>query len=330
MNYRKTEAKEAAKEQFHGVWAAITTPFTPDLQIDEAGLRSNMRRLASMNIKGVFCTGVIAEFWALTKEERKRSVEIVVEEAHARNMKVIAHTAHHSAHETVELTRHAEDVGADFSILINPYYPTQTDEQTVYNWFEFVASRVNIGIWMFDVEYSGVNLSPELTARIASIPNICGIKLPRPMDHYDRVQKLVGDKIVITDPREENFLKNIKQYGQQVFQSSPVPYLYQTPGSTPMCDYAELGLAGKLAAAEKIAAPMEPLREAFAKWYRGKFVSKKVLPIAYVKAWSEMLGMAGGPVRPGLPQITAQEREELRQDLENTGLLNLSPVRKAA
>ena len=36
MNYRKSEAKEAAKAQFRGVWAAITTPFTPDDRLDEA------------------------------------------------------------------------------------------------------------------------------------------------------------------------------------------------------------------------------------------------------------------------------------------------------
>ena len=83
-----------------------------------------------------------------------------------RGVKVIAHTAHHSAHETVELTQHAEEVGADFAILMNPYYPPMS-EQTIYEWFQFVASRVNIGIWMFDADYAGYGLSPELIARIA-------------------------------------------------------------------------------------------------------------------------------------------------------------------
>ena len=35
MNYKRSEAKEAAKAQFRGVWAAITTPFTPDDRLDE-------------------------------------------------------------------------------------------------------------------------------------------------------------------------------------------------------------------------------------------------------------------------------------------------------
>lgn len=329
MNYRKSEAKDAAKAQFRGVWAAITTPFTPDLEVDEAGLRSNMKRMADLHIQGVFCTGVMGEFWALLKEERKRVVEIVVEEAQRLGLKVIAHTSHHSAHETIELTRHAEEVGADFSILMNPYYPPQS-EQTIYEWFEYVASRVNIGIWMFDTEFSGVSLSPELTARIARIENVCGIKIPRPLEHYEKVQRLVGDRIVMSENTEGLWLKMMRDYGQRVFQSSAAPYLLQTSGSTPMHDYTELGLAGRFAEAEKIAVPLQPLREVSIKWIRKKWVKEKLIPISYIKAWSELLGMAAGPVRPGLPQITSEERAELRRDVESTGLLNLRRTAQAA
>ncbi len=330
MNYRKSEAKEAARAQFRGVWAAIPTPFTPDFQVDEAGLRANMRHLTrNLRIEGVFCTGVMGEFWSLAKEERKRIVEIVVEEARRGGCKVIAHTAHHSAHETVELTRHARDVGADFVILMNQYYPPAS-EQTMYEWFRFVADRVDIGLWMFDAEYSGWGMSPELTARIADIPNVCGIKIPRPLDHYAKVQKLVGGKIVMSEPTEGQWLTMMRDYGQKVFQSSPAPYLMQTASWLPMREYTELGLSGRFEEAEKIAKPMQPLREVAAKWLRANWVQRKLIPIAFIKAWCEMMGMAGGPVRPGLPQITDKERQELRSDLERTGILARVPAAKAA
>ncbi len=330
MNYRKSEAKEAARAQFRGVWAAIPTPFTPDLQVDEAGLRANMRHLTkNLRIEGVFCTGVMGEFWSLTKEERKHIVEVVVEEAKRGGCKVIAHTAHHSAHETVELTRHAQDAGADFVILMNQYYPPAT-EQTMYEWFKFVADRVDIGLWMFDAEYSGWGMSPELTARIADIPNVCGIKIPRPLEHYAKVQKLVGGRIVMSEPTEGQWLTMMRDYGQKVFQSSPAPYLMQTASWLPMHDYTELGLSGRFDDAEKIAKPMQPLREVAAKWLRANWVQRKLVPIAFIKAWCELMGMAGGPVRPGLPQITGKERQELRADLERTGLLARVPAAKAA
>ena len=320
MNYRRSEAKEAAKAQFRGVWAAITTPFTPDDRLDEAGLRRNMRHYTDgLHVDGVFCTGTMGEFWALTKEERKRAVEIVVEEARDK-CKVIAHTGHHSPNETVDLTRHAQEVGADFAIVINPYYPWGA-EDTLYQWFEAVASRVNIGIWMFDTPFSGVEFSPELTERISRIENVCGIKCSRPLAHYEKARKLRGDRIVFSHPSETEFLKLIHNHGMRVHMSSAAPYLMQVPGYTPMRDYAELALAGKYKEATVVRDGIQPLRDINEKWMREPWLKHKIIPIHYLKAMSELLGMAGGHARAPLPQVTAEERLVMRAELEAAGLL---------
>ena len=333
MSYQKSEAKAASQAQFRGLWAALTTPFTPDYQLDEAGLRHNMRHLTKgLHIDGVFCDGVNGEFWSLTKEERKSIVEIVVDEAKKGGCKVIAHTGHHAAHETVELTRHAHEVGANFAIVMNPYFPPAS-EDTIYEWFKFVASRVEIGIWMWDALYSSYNFSPELTARIAEIENVCGIKVSRnvnPLDHYSKVQKLCGNKIVMSEPTESLWLTMMRDYGQKVLNSVPAPYLFQTPSWLPMREYTELGLQGRFEEAAAVSQTLQPLRDIQTRWLRSKWVEEKTLPIAYIKAWSEMLGMAGGPVRPGLPQITEGERQKLRKDLEQTGLLARAPIANAA
>ena len=52
---------------------------------------------------------------------------------------VIAHTGHHSAEETIELTRHAQQAGADFVVVINPYYPAA--DEGLYAWFARVCAR---------------------------------------------------------------------------------------------------------------------------------------------------------------------------------------------
>jgi 4-hydroxy-tetrahydrodipicolinate synthase len=320
MKYRKCEAKDASFEQFRGVWAAIATPFTADDQIDEAGLRHNMRHMTeTLAIDGIFCTGTMGEFWALTKEERKRVVEIVVEEARGK-CKVIAHTGHHSPNETIDLTRHAQDVGADFAIVINPYYPAAS-EDAIYAWFEVVAKRVDIGIWMFDTAYAcGVHLSPQLTARIADIENICGIKIGRPIDHYVAVKKLCGDRIVVSHPSESDCLRLMREHGQRVHMSSAAPFLMQTAGSTPMRDYVELALAGKFEEAERVSRALQPIRDVHEKWLREPWLRHKVIPIAQLKAWSDYLGLAGGRVRAPLLDLTAQQREELHRDLDRVGL----------
>ena len=320
MNYRKSEAKEAARAQFRGVWAAITTPFTPDDQLDEAGLRRNMRHFTDgLGVDGIFCAGTMGEFWALTKEERKRVVEIVVEEARGK-CKVIAHTGHHSPNETIDLTRHAQDVGADFAIVINPYYPA-ADEAGIYEWFKCVASRVDIGIWMFDTGYAGYGFTPELTARIADIENICGIKIGRPIEHYAAVKRLCGDKLVLSHPSEPDWLKLMREYGQRVHMSSAGPFILQTASWKPMQKYTELGLAGRFEEAEQASRELDPLRKVLDKWMRDPWVKHRVIPIAQLKVWSELLGLAAGHVRAPLLPLTDGERQALRTDLEHSGLL---------
>jgi len=321
MHYRKSEAKDASRASFRGVWAAITTPFTPDFELDEAGLRRNMRHLTDrLRIDGVFCTGVMGEFWALTKEERKRVVEIVAEEAKGK-CRVIAQTGCHAAHETVELTRHAEQVGADFVIMMGPYYP-HTDEAMIYDWFSFVASRVDIGIWLFDTPFSGrPTISPETTARIAKIENICGAKISRPLDHYVAVRKLVGNSIVMSSPSETDFLTMMREHGQRVHQSSASPYLLQTAAWQPIREYAELALDGRFDEAAEISKTLHPLREISHRWIMGRWAKTQVLPIAAIKAWSEMLGMAAGPVRTPLLQLSEIDQARMRDELDATGLL---------
>jgi 4-hydroxy-tetrahydrodipicolinate synthase len=325
MNYGKAEAKAASRASFRGLWAAITTPFTAAGDLDEAGLRHNMRHFTDvLHIEGVFCTGNMGEFWALTKEERMRAVEIIVEEARGK-CGVIAHTAHHSARETVELTRHAQDVGADFTIFINPYLPTPT-EDGVFAWFEYVSRNVDIGIWMFDSSYAGYGLSPRLTARIAELPNVCGIKIGRPIDHYAQVQQLTGDSIVLSHPSEDHWLRLMRDFGQRVHNSSATPYAFQTAAFQPLREYTELGLAGRFDEAEQRSHALDGIRQVWNKWQGHIWEQRRVVPIAYLKHWCELLGLAGGPVREPLTQMSDAERKEMREDLDRIGLLSAAPA----
>ena len=107
-------------------------------------------------------------------------------------------------------------------------------------------SVIDIGIWLFDTPFSGrPAISPETTAKIAAIENVCGAKISRPLDHYLAVQRLVGDTIVMSSPSETDFLKMMRDHGQRVHQSSASPYLIQTAAWQPLREYADLALAGR-------------------------------------------------------------------------------------
>ena len=318
MDYPRTQAKQAARERFTGLWAATITPFGPGGEIDEGALRKDLDRLTGdLGVGGLFCGGVMSEFWSLSVAERRRLVEIVVESARGK-CPVLAHTGHHSAAETIELTRHAQRAGADFAVVINPYYPPASDDG-LYEWFAHVCSSVDIGVWLFDTGYSGVALSTGLIARLAQIENVVGIKVGRPHAVYLDLLARFGEEILVCSPHEQTWLENMLEHGQRVYMSSAAPYLYQTPTWQPMREYTRLALAGQAAQAARVAGTLDPVRAAAARWLEGK--PRRIDAIASIKAWAGAVGMSGGPVRPPLISLTAAERAELAADLAAAGLL---------
>jgi len=209
----------------------------------------------------------------------------------------------------------------------SPYFPAVPDDRMIVCWFEEVCSQVEIGVWMFDTSFAGYGLSAEVTARIARIENVCGIKIVRDRAHYREVKRLTEGSIVLSDPDEPAWLELMGEEGQRVFMSSPQPYLYQTANWQPMREYTELGLAGDVEGAAAIRARFDPLRPVYDRWMERPWRERRIVPIAYLKAWAELMGMPAGPVRPPLLSLEEREREELRADLESAGLLERAGTR---
>jgi 4-hydroxy-tetrahydrodipicolinate synthase len=114
-------------------------------------------------------------------------------------------------------------------------------------------------------------------------------------------------------------------HGQRVFMSSAAPYLYQVPGWRPLREYTELALAGDTVRAAEVAATLEPVRAAAARWlHHDAAGARGASPIPYIKAWAGLLGMSGGPVRPPLSQVSPADLAALAADLEEAGQLRLA------
>ncbi|MEV0290532.1 dihydrodipicolinate synthase family protein [Kribbella sp. NPDC050820] len=320
MDYARADAKQAARERFTGLWAAITTPFTADGEIDEAGLAGDVGHVTDrLNAGGLFCTGVMGEFWSLGMEERKRSVETVVAAA-AGKCPILAHTGHHSARDTIELTRHAEQAGADFAVVMTPYYPVSSPEG-MRAWYHEVLSSVDIGVWLFDTSFSGVTMPMDLIDELADIEHVCGIKVGHDHARYLETLARVGDRMLVCEANEAVWLENMRDHGQTVYMSSAVPFLFQTAEWQPMREYTELALAGEYDKAAEIAATLEPLRALGSKWLHGQWLRERILPIPFVKAWAGLLGMSGGDPRAPLAGLTPAQHAELEADLASVGLL---------
>ena len=317
-----TSAKALAREKVKGLWIAIPTPFTADgRHLDEDALaRSVDHYIEGLGVHGIFCGGVMGEFWALTLEERKRVHELVARRASGR-VPVMAQVGDHAFSDMVELCEHAIACGIDFGIAMNPYYPPSPPPELVRAWYEALAAATRLPMFLFNTMYAGYTLSPELIAELADLDNVCGIKNPQGTEHLLRVQELAGDRIVVTDASERHWLELHAEHGFQALMSTPALALYQRPGDLPIVEYTRLADSGDLDGARALSTRLDPARDAFDRWMRAPWLERHVIPIAQLKAWLGLLGLPQGPVRPPLMPLTRDEEGALRRDLEAAGLV---------
>jgi 4-hydroxy-tetrahydrodipicolinate synthase len=317
-----TSAKALARQKVKGLWIAIPTPFTADgSRVDEDTLAASVDHyIEGLRVDGIFCGGVMGEFWALSLDERKRVHELVVRRAAGR-VPVMAQVGHHVFSDMVELCEHATRHGVDFGIAMNPYYPPSPPPECVFAWYEALAAASPLAMFLFNTTYSGYTLSPEVIAELAELDNVCGIKNPQDREHLLRVQQLAGDRIVVTDASERHWLELHTEHGFEALMSTPALALYQRPGDLPIGEYTRLANAGEVEAARAVSHRLGPARDAFDRWMRRPWLERHVIPIAELKAWLGLLGLPQGPVRPPLVPLTSDDESALRRDLEAAGLL---------
>ena len=315
-------AKSLARERVRGLWIAIPTPFTDDGEhVEEDLLAASVDHyIEGLGVDGIFCGGVMGEFWALSLDERTRVHELVAERARGR-VPVMAQVGHHVFGDTVTLAEHAAEQGIEFGIAMNPYYPPGLPDELVRKWYRRLDAAVSLPMFLFNTSYSGTSLSPELIDELADLDIVCGIKNPRGREHLLRVQELAGDRIVVTDASERDWLELHSEHGFQALMSTPALALYQTPGNTPVADYTRLADAGDLDEARALSARLAPARDAFDRWLRAPWTERGTIPIAQLKEWLGLMGLPQGPVRAPLVPLDDDERGELRRDLEALGLL---------
>ncbi|MGQ3027282.1 MAG: dihydrodipicolinate synthase family protein [Ferrovibrionaceae bacterium] len=316
MKYSKLDAKDYARQNMKGIWAAALQPFTPDLAIDEAGFRRNLRHwIDDLGIDGFFVAGKQGEFFSMSLAERKRVFEIAVEETAAGKSATILSCSDQNMDTVLDLARHAEAIGADYIVVHAPILHFVTDrDETIYEYYRYIAEQVNIGIAMWSHPDSGYLMSPQLCARIAELPNIVAIKYSVPREMYAELTRIAGDKVIVSTASEEEWFDNIVELNWRLYLCSSPPYLIQTKNDRRMHDYTRLAFEGKVEEARKIRDSLDPVRKALRSTRPGG------KPQAHQKYWQELLGQVGGPVRRPMINLTEAEKAATRAAFAECGL----------
>jgi len=322
------------KKCMKGVMVVQTTPFNKDGSLDLEGMRANTRwlveRMAGKDFSFV-PFGSTGEFYAMSDDECKAAIKMVVEEVKGKNV-ILAGTGRAGTRETIKMCQYAESVGADGVQVVLPYYHIPTEEG-MYQHYKQVAESVNIGIMIYNnPDTSGSWINPPLMAKLSKIPNIIGVK-ENTLDvgAYYAMQRTVDPKdAVILCGQGEQLFSFEAVYGCPGYVSGMANFapdlsysLYEAAAARDFNKVAEI--------VNSIAPYSSPINKAIEN--HGSLTLRRTISggvgagessmyIAVHKASMDIIGLRGGEVRLPAVGLTDQEKAELRDVLRTMKIVN--------
>jgi 4-hydroxy-tetrahydrodipicolinate synthase len=229
---------------------------------------------------------------------------------------IAAHVTHTSVREMLALADHALGVGFDLLIVAPPYFVTKTETQVV-EYVALLAEATPLAIMFYNSPQFGIVMSAEGLKRICDIPNVVGVKEAS----FDRqltvdTHRLIGDTAIVSAPDEWVLFKGREDgFRQQVMFANTSDWRFDTPGANYYVQFIDRATRGDIDDA-MYDEHIRPIKELSDKWWQGQMQkSKGSLPVPMVKYWGELMGMAGGSVRPPLAGLSQPEKEELAREL---------------
>ncbi len=160
---------------FTGLGTALITPFTASGELDEPAVRRLASRQADAGVHYLVPCGTSGEAPTLSDDERRRVIELVVDEVEGRAM-VLAGAGGYDTREVVRSVEAAERAGAHGILSVAPYYSKPTQEG-LYQHYRTIAESTKLPIVVYNVPgRTGCNVEPATLARLARISNIVGVK----------------------------------------------------------------------------------------------------------------------------------------------------------
>ncbi len=287
-----------------GAITAIVTPFKNG-QLDEEAYRELIEFQIKGGIHGIVPCGTTGESPVLSHAEHKRVVEACIDQVKKR-VPVIAGSGSNNTAEAVDLTKHAQNAGADYALMITPYYNKPTQEG-LYQHYKTVASQTKIPIVVYNVPgRTSLNLLPETMARLAAIPNIVGLKdATGDLKQGAKTLELCGDKITVLSGDDFTVLPLLSVGGQGVIS------VVSNAAPADMAGMCNAFFQGDLKEARRLHYKMWPLIEAM-------FYETNPVP---VKTALKMMGKITGEVRQPLCPMAPANEEKLRQVMQKYGLV---------
>src|ERR1700754_1939040 len=269
------DARQWARHALHGIGDSLYTPFSgrdgDDIEWD--AYRTLVRHcVGALRRPMLWVTSGLSEFWSLTIAERKKLLEVAIDEARSIDPDVIVQscTAAMSAKDCLELTQHAQDAGADIVYIQTPMMELHGGEGTL-NFFRYIADRTDIALGMFNSPSSGYVLNAAEGARIVEeIPAVCATKEGAFRPGNSRVLHNLAPDLVIWECDTTVYRAGWLREGVVgPAQLGTTGYLHETPQRRVFTEYWELIWNDKLVDAMDyaVATGLDQLTVDIAGWF---------------------------------------------------------------
>ncbi len=293
--------------KIEGVYPALITPFTKDDGVDKDGLRRLVEYVIEGGVAGIVPCGTTGESATLSHEEHKEVIRAVVEYS---TVPVIAGTGSNNTKEAIELTRYAEDVGADACLLITPYY-NKPNVKGLKEHFARIGDAVEIPLILYNIpSRTGQNVSAETQVELAAeVKNLKGVKeASGDLKQVGAIIRLAAEQdLDFTVLAGDDFLTlPIMSLG-----GKGVISVAANIAPKEMCAMVDAMFKGVMEKARELNIKLFPLFDAM-------FLETNPIP---VKKAAELMGLPSGHVRLPLGALSEANVEKLRKVLEGLGML---------
>ena len=291
-----------------GCGTALVTPFLDDGSLDETRVRALVRRQVEAGVHFLVPCGTTGEGVTLTRREKVRVAELVVEEV-AGEVPVIAGCGGNDTAEVTALAQELEGTGANGLLVVTPYYNKPTPDGLFLH-YTAVAEATELPIVVYNVPgRTGVNVVPATLSRLASIPGVAAVKeAAGDFMQMGHVIQAVPEDFAVLSGDDAAVLPAIALGAHGVISVVS----NQIPG--PMAELCDLCLAGDFAGARRVHQRWLALMDA-------NFYESNPGPVKY--AMAEM-GLLEPSYRLPLTAVSPENRRRVMEVMQASGLVGSS------
>jgi len=294
-----------AKTRFRGSFTALVTPFQNG-HVDEKAFRDLVEWQIAEGTNGLVPVGTTGESPTLSHAEHKDVVEWCVDQVDGR-VPVIAGAGSNSTKEAIELSQHAEAVGADAVLIVTPYYNKPTQEG-LYQHFKAVNDAIGIPIIIYNIPgRSVIDMSVDTMKRLYELKNIAGVK-----DATANVVRVSQQRAALGEGFNQLSGEDASALGFMAHGGHGCISVTSNVAPRLCSEFQSACLKGDFGAALKLQDKLMPLHTAL-------FIETNPAPAKYALS---LLGKCKEAVR--LPMVTVSDKTKIavREAMVHAGLMN--------